>query len=167
MSTFPPEKSVFQEKMHAYAFPHLSALLWTWPQTQERDQWGDDCAATWKTLVHVKIVTCCQLNTFCQDVCVCALACVCDSSTRFSLRCIDSSERRWRARHVSQKRQETGSHHSSPLTTRFFSPSFLLLLLLLLTHVAPLLRWRRKCLRQMSAASCLKPSTRAAELGKL
>lgn len=43
----------------------------------------------------------------------------------------------------------------------------LLLLLLLLTHVAHLLRSRRKCLRQMSAATCLKPSTWAAELGKL
>lgn len=50
------------------------------------------------------------------------------------------------------------------LTTHFFSPpssSSSSPTLLISCAVEP------KCLRQMSAASCLKPSTRAAELGKL
>ncbi len=61
--------------------------------------------------------------------------------------------------------EKAGDREPSLFSSRhtFFFP----FLLLLLTHVAPLRRWRRKCLRQMSAASCLKPSTRAAELGKL
>lgn len=95
------------------------------------------------------------------DICVCAGACVWLFNSVFSSHVLTAASGDGELDMFLRKGRRQGA------ITLLFSPHNFFSFLVLLLHSAPLLRWRCKCFRQMSATSCLKPSTRAAELGKL